>query len=78
MKQEIINKVLMFGDYETREYRYIEVDTSNNKGQFRVIKRIRREYLNTTASLSDASGNNPFGWEIVWTENVSDSEWGTL
>ena len=30
-----------------------------------VVKRIRREYLGTTATLSDASDLNPKGWQIV-------------
>lgn len=30
-----------------------------------VVKRIRREYLGTTAALSDASDVNPNGWQAV-------------
>lgn len=30
-----------------------------------VVKRIRREYLGTIATCSDASDNNPNGWQAV-------------
>lgn len=54
------------GSTDTANYRYCifwdEVDRCE------VVKRIRREYLGTTATLSLASGNNPNGWQAVEVE----------
>lgn len=54
------------GFSDTRTYRYCVFDTADRC----VLKRIRREYLDTTSALSDASDSNPNGWEVLPPDRV--------
>lgn len=49
------------GISDTRTYRYCVFVTDDGC----ILKRIRQEYLDTTAALSDASDSNPNGWEEI-------------
>lgn len=57
MIQSLKNKIMANWMVETRLYRYILSQGT--------IKRIRRDELDTTASLHDKSDDNPGGWEII-------------
>nr|DAK86653.1 MAG TPA: hypothetical protein [Caudoviricetes sp.] len=63
LTERIWDELFRYGIAETRTYRYC-VYCTNFDGRA-VIKRIRREYLDTTAVLSDASDSNPNGWEVL-------------
>lgn len=55
------------GATNTPTYRYNVFFADDGR---QIVKRIRRENLGTTATLSDASDINPYGWErvIVWAK----------
>ena len=52
-----INQLNYDSIYDTAHYRYFMEEDS--------VVRIRREYLGTTAALSNKSSSNPNGWEHV-------------
>ena len=52
-----VNQLNRDAIYENANYRYIVVEDS--------VRCISREYLDTTAALSDKSDINPNGWEQV-------------
>lgn len=57
------NELTRKGMTTTATYRYnIFFDSMDGH---EVVKRIRREYLGTTATLSDASDLDPNGWHLV-------------
>lgn len=64
MKKELVNEVFKMGMKDTKNYRYI----SEVERQFRVIKRISIDALDTTAALNDKNDTNPNGWETVYEE----------
>lgn len=57
LERRAINKLTSNGIYDTSRYRYFMDEDS--------IVRLRREYLDTTVSLSNKSSSNPNGWEQV-------------
>lgn len=62
MRKEFVKKVLADGRYDTKRYRYTAKPYLNGTV---IVKRIRRDMLDTTAALTDASAANPDGWEVV-------------
>ena len=66
LTERVLNELFRDGIAETRTYRYCVEEGSGRA----VIKRIRREYLDTTAALSDASDSNPNGWEVILPGDV--------
>jgi hypothetical protein len=67
MKKSFIARVFRERSVDTKNYRYIVEETGYDDRPQR-IKRIRLEYLDTTAALELQSPKNPNGWEIVHTE----------
>lgn len=63
MTKQLINKIIRDRIYDTKNYRYVSVETASGT----TIKRIAIDALDTTAALSDASDTNPHGWVIVYT-----------
>lgn len=66
INERITNELFYDGFADTRAYRYCVFDTADSC----ILKRIRREYLDTTAALSDASDSNPNGWELLPPDRV--------
>lgn len=63
INDRIWNELSHDGIADTSTYRYcVFCDSFDGHA---VLKRIRREYLDTTAALSDASDSNPNGWEVL-------------
>lgn len=56
LERRAINKLTSNGIYDTARYRYFMKED---------FVRLRREYLDTTVSLSNKSSSNPNGWEQV-------------
>ena len=61
LNERITHELFYDGFSDTRTYRYWVFDTVDGC----IIKRIRQEYLDTTAALSAASDSNPNGWEVL-------------
>ena len=61
LNERITYELFNVGFADTRTYRYWVFDTVDGS----IIKRIRLEYLETIAALSDASDSNPNGWEVL-------------
>jgi len=61
MKIELVNRVLKEGVVDTARYRYISQGVNGAARQYRVIKRLPIDALDTTVALD--------GWETVWTES---------
>lgn len=68
MRKELISEVLKNGMKDTKNYRYVSHVESTFDRQYRVIKRIAINMLDTTAVLNDKSDTNPNGWETVYEE----------
>lgn len=63
LNERIWNELYRYGTADTCTYRYCVFDGATGCK----IKRIRREYVGTTACLSDATDENPNGWEEIKT-----------
>ena len=66
LNERITNELFYDGFSDTRKYRYWFFYTADGC----VIKRIRREYVETMAAISDASDSNPNGWETLPPDRV--------
>lgn len=61
LNERIWFELFRYGMADTYTYRYSLFDGTDSCK----VKRIRREYVGTNACLSDASDNNPNGWEEI-------------
>lgn len=57
LERRAVNQLTRDTIYDTAHYRYFMKEDS--------VRRLRREYLDTTAALSNKSDSNPNGWEQV-------------
>lgn len=67
LNERILDELNRHDMADTNTYRYL---VFRSYAGIASVKRIRREYLGTTACLYDASDENPNGWETVVLKNA--------